>query len=72
MRTEKDLEHECDDDTNCNWSVQYSHQRIGTGSGGTVINIDLNAEKSPGDLGRLSITLTPAEDHQLMLVGKTG
>ena len=28
------MEHENDGNTNCNWCTWYSHQRIGTGSGG--------------------------------------
>ena len=28
------MEHESDDDTNCNWHVRYSHEKIGTGTRG--------------------------------------
>ena len=28
------MEHEGDDDANCNWYTWYSHQRINTGTGG--------------------------------------
>ena len=28
------MEHEIDDDTNCNWYVRYSYQKIGTRTGG--------------------------------------
>ena len=28
------MEHEGDSDINCNWCTRYSHQRIGTGTGG--------------------------------------
>ena len=28
------MEHESDGDTNCHWCARYSHQRIGTGTGG--------------------------------------
>ena len=31
---EKTVEHESDDYTNCNWCSWYSHQRIGTRTGG--------------------------------------
>ena len=27
------MEHEIDDDTNCNWCPRYNHQRIGTSPG---------------------------------------
>ena len=30
----KNVEHESDDYTNCNWWAQYRHQRIGSGAGG--------------------------------------
>ena len=57
------MEHESDGDTNCNWCIWYSHQTIDTGKGGlenkrmsgdhpnySIIKIDQNTEKSPGDL----------------------
>ena len=75
------MEHESDSDTNCNWCSPYSHQRIGTGTGGpghkrtngdhpiyNIVEIGQNTEKSPGDLRRLAITLTPVEMNQLTLV----
>ena len=56
---EKTVEHECDDYTNCNWCSWYSHQKIGTGTGGLwnkrtsrghlnycIIEISQNTEKS--------------------------
>ena len=56
------MEHESDADTNCNWCPQYSHQSIGTGTGGlgnkrtsgdypnySFIKIDKNTEKCPGE-----------------------
>ena len=33
----KTMEHESDNDTNCNWCAQYNHQRIGTEIGGLKI-----------------------------------
>ena len=30
----KNMEREVDGDTNCNWSARYSHQKIGTETGG--------------------------------------
>ena len=78
---DKNMEHENDGDTNCNWCAQYSHQRIGKGSGrvgnkntsrdhpnDSTVKISQNTEKSPGDLRRLAIAQTPVKDYQLMLV----
>ena len=75
-KTEKTVEHESDDYTNCNWCSWYSQQRIGTRTGGlgnnetggdwsnsTIIEIGKNTEKSPGDLRTLAITETPVKDH---------
>ena len=75
------MEHESDGDTNCNWRTRYSHQRIGTGTGGlgnkttsgdhfnySIVEIGQNYKKSPGDLRRLAVTQTPVENHQLTLV----
>ena len=77
------MEHESDDDTNCNWCSRYSHQMIGTGTGGlgnkrvmgdhpnySIIKIDQNTEKSPGDMRRLAVTQTSVKEHQLTLVWK--
>ena len=74
---EKTMDHESDDYTNCNWCSWYSHQRIGTRTGGlrnngigedcpnySIVEIDQNTEKSPGDLRRLAVTQTPEEKHQ--------
>ena len=56
------MEHESDGDTNSNWCARYSHQKIGTGTGGLgkkrtirgqpnyiIFKIGKNTEKSPGD-----------------------
>ena len=77
---EKTVEHESDEYTNCNWCSLYSHQRIGTGTGGlrnngttgncpnyNIVVISQNTEKSPRDLRRLAVTLTLVENLQLML-----
>ena len=75
------MEHECDGDTNCNWYSQYSHQRFGTRKGGnkrtsgdhpkhSIVVIDWNTEKSPGNRKRLAVTQTPMQNHQLTLVRK--
>ena len=79
----KSMEHESDVDTNCNWCSWYSHQRIGTKTGGLenkmtrgdhpndgIIDISQNTEKSPEDLRRLAVTQTPVRTHRLTLVGK--
>ena len=80
----KTVEHESDSDPNCNWCSLYSHQRTGTRTGGygnkktsgdhlnySIIEIDQNTEKSPGDLRRLAVTYNPARKHRLTLVWKT-
>ena len=80
----KTMEHESDGDTNCNWYVWYSHQRIDEGTGGlgnkrtngdhpndSIIKIGQNTEKSPGDLRSLVVTQTLTKDHQLMMEWKT-
>ena len=72
------MEHESDGNTNCNWCARYSHQKIGTGTGGlgnkrtsgdhpndNIIKIGQNTEKSPGDLRRLAVAQNPVKIHQL-------
>ena len=74
-------EHVSDGDTNCNWYSRYSHQRVGTGSGGlgnkktsgdhvnySIIENGPKTQKSPGDGRRLVVTQTPVRNHQLTLV----
>ena len=64
----KTVEHKSDGYTNCIWCSWYSHQRIGTRTGGlknnrmsgdcpnyNIIEIGQNAEKSPGDLLSLKL-----------------
>ena len=73
----KTVELASDDYTSYNWSYWYSHQRIGTRTGGLgnnwtngdnphycIIEIVQNTEKSPGDLRRFAVTQTPVKDHQ--------
>ena len=73
----KNVEHESDDYTNCNWYSKYSHQGVVTRTGGLgnkrksedypnccIIKINQNTEKSPGDL-RLAVTQTQVKDNQL-------
>ena len=75
------MEHESDGDTNCNWCSKYSHQRIGTGTGGhgnkrtsrdhsnyNIIKNSQNTEKSPRDSRRLAVTQTPPGNNRLTLV----
>ena len=77
------MEHEGDGDTNSKWRIRNGLQRLGkeTERAGTsytsrnrannsIIKIDQNTEKSSGELKRLSVTLTPVKDHQLILVWK--
>ena len=77
----KTMEHKSDGDTNGNLCTRYSHQRIDNGTGGlgnmrtsgdlpndSIIKIGQNPENNPGDLRRHTITQTPMEDHQLILV----
>ena len=73
------MEHE--GDTNYDWRARYSHQRIGTETGGlrvkrtsgdhsnySIVEISQNTKKSPGDLTKFAVTQTPVENHQLALV----
>ena len=78
------MEHESDGDTDCNWCTCYSHQRIGSITGGlenkrmskdhyiySIVEIGQNTEKSSGDLRRLTVTQTPVKkNYQLMQVWK--
>ena len=36
-----------------------------------IIEIGQNTEKSPGDFGRLAVTQSPIENHQLTLMWKS-
>ena len=84
QRIKKAVEHVGNGDINCNWYSWNSSQRFGKGTGRienwrmtwdhpnySIIEIDQNTEKSPGDLRRLDVTQTPVKDHQLMIVWKT-
>ena len=77
------MEHEtCDNGDNiCICYSRYSHQRIGTRTGGlgnnttsgdhpnnSIAVIGQNTKKSPGDLRRLAVSRSPVEDHQLTLM----
>ena len=80
----KNVEHESDDYTNCNWYSWYIHKRIGTrtsglgnnGTGGhypnySIVEICWNTEKSSGDTRRLTVPQTPVENYQLTLIFKS-
>ena len=81
MGIEKIVEHESDGYTHFNWCSWYSHQKIGTRTGGlgnngtsedhpdySIIKIGQNTKKSPGDLRRLAVTQIPVKDYQLTLI----
>ena len=78
------MEHGSDHNTICNWCSWYSHQMIGTRTGGlgnngtggdcpkySIVEIGQNTEKSPGSFKRLAATQTLVENHQLKLMWKT-
>ena len=75
------MEYEGDSDTNCNWPTRYSHQRIGTKTGGlgnkrtsgahpndNINKIGQYTKKIPGELSRLSVSQTQVRSHKLTLV----
>ena len=80
LGTEKTVEHESDNNTNCDRYFWHSHQRIikeigGLGNKTTsgdhsnyyIFENGQNTEKSPGVLRRFIVTQTPVKDHQLTL-----
>ena len=71
---EKTIEHESDNNTNCDWCFWYSNSRIIKGTGGlgswrsigdhpndSIIENGQNTEKNPRDLRRLALTQTPVK-----------
>ena len=73
----KTVGHESDNQENCDWCFWHSLGRIikengalgnkrtsGVDPNYNIIMIGHNTEKSPGDLGRLAVTLTSVKDHQ--------
>ena len=79
----KTIEHESDSDTNDNWCDRYSEQGVARktrelGNKRTrrdhlnysITKIGQSTEKSPGDLGRFSVTQNPVRSDQLTLVWK--
>ena len=84
QKTKKAEEHEGDRDTYGIWHTWNSAQRLGkeaervrhqttnqNDSNYSIVEIEQNAEKIPGDLKRLVVTQTPVKDHPLAVVGKT-
>ena len=72
------MEHENYGDTYCDRCSRYSHQRIGAENGGlgnkrttgdqpnySIVEIGQNSKKNTVDLGRLAVTKTPVDNHQL-------
>ena len=72
----KTVEYENGGGINRKWSVWHSHQRIGTGTGefgnkrmsrdypkNSIVDIDQNTEKSPGNFRSLSVTQIPVKNH---------
>ena len=66
------MEHESNGDINYKWSFRYSYQSIGIATGGlgnkttsgdlpnySIVEIDQNTKKSPGNLSRLTVTQIP-------------
>ena len=77
------MEHEGDSDTTCNWCTWNNLQKTDKETGRlenkrtsrdhpnySIIKIDQNSEKSPGNLKRLAITLMPGKNHRQTLVGR--
>ena len=78
------MEHESDDNTNCNLRPWYTYQRINKGTGGlgnkrasgdyqNIYNIEnvQNTDKSHWDLRILAVTLTQVKNHLLTHVWKS-
>ena len=66
------------------WHARNSPQRLRKDPGGivdyrnnqdhtdhSIVNIGLNTQKIPRNLGRLAVTQSPAKDQQLTLIWKT-
>ena len=73
QRTEKDVEHECDCDSNCRGCLERRSQ-IGDQKKNLhhiTVKFCLNTKKSPGNLKRLTVTQTSVKHYQSKLVWKT-
>ena len=79
----KNMEHEGDGDTKCNWRARQPLERIGTWAVGlgnkrtsgdhpvySSIEIGQNTDKNPGDLKRLAVTQTPVKNNYQILMSK--
>ena len=84
QRTMKAEEHEGYSETNFSWHSCNSHQRLEKGSKRignhrknqdhseySIVEINQNIQKSPGDMRRFIVTQALVNDHQLMQVWKT-
>ena len=73
MEVKKTVGHESDNYTTCNWYSWYTHQRVGTKTGGLgnngtggvcpnycIVEIGQNTEKSPGHLRKLVVSEKPS------------
>ena len=69
------MEHESYGNAKYKWRVRDSHKRIGRLTGGfgnkktsiyhpSIINIDQNTKKNPGNLRRLAVTQAPMKNHR--------
>ena len=75
-KLKRNMEHEGDGNTNCNWCTWNNPQRISKGSGRfgnkrkrlSISKISQNTGKSPGDLRRLAVTQPPVRNYQLTLM----
>ena len=80
-KLKKTTEHEVDGDSNCNWYIRYSHQKINKGTGrlgntrtntdhpnDSIVESGQNNEKNFRDLKKLAVTQTPVENNRLMLM----
>ena len=76
QRTKTSLKNESDSDTNCSWCLWNGSQRLGMSAGKignhrtkrdhqnySIVKIDQNTGKSPGDQRRLNVIQTPVKDH---------
>ena len=69
------MEHEGDDNTNCDWYFWYSHQRIierleddEDHPDSSITENGQNTEKGPGDVKRLAVTQTSMKSFQIIII----
>ena len=76
------MEHGSDGDTNYKWNTRNNPQMLGKRTRRlrnqrasrsypdySIIKIDKNTEKSPGDVRRIAVTQTPVKDHHRYQMG---